>query len=31
MEEDLHSTVTEFFVKQDAEWYSAGIYKLISR
>ncbi len=31
MEEDLQSTVIEFFAKQDAEWYSAGIHKLILR
>ncbi len=31
LEEDLHSTVTEFFAKQDAEWYSADIHKLILR
>ncbi len=30
-EEDLRSAVTEFFAKYDAEWYSAGIHKLISR
>ncbi len=29
-EKDLQSAVCEFFTKQDAEWYSAGIYKLIS-
>ncbi len=29
MEEDLQSPVAEFFTKQDAEWYSAGIHKLI--
>ncbi len=26
MEEDLQSAIAEFFTKQDAEWYSAGIY-----
>ncbi len=31
MEEDLQSTVPEFFTKPDAEWFSAGIHKLISR
>ncbi len=31
MEEDLQSAVSEFFVKQDSEWYSAGIHKLILR
>ncbi len=30
-EEDLQSMVAEFFIKQDTEWYSAGIHKLISR
>ncbi len=30
MEEDLQSMVAEFFTKQDAEWYSTGIHKLIS-
>ncbi len=30
MEEDLQSVVAEFFTKQDAEWYSADIHKLIS-
>ncbi len=29
MEEDLQSTVTEFFVKQNAEWCSTAIHKLI--
>ncbi len=29
MEEDLWSVVTEIFTKQDAEWYSTGIHKLI--
>ncbi len=29
--EDLQSRVTEFFPKQDTEWNSAGIHKLISR
>ncbi len=29
-EEDLQSVVTEFFAKQDAEWYCTGIHKLIS-
>ncbi len=29
MEENLQSIVAEFFAKQDAEGYSAGIYKLI--
>ncbi len=31
MEEDLQSVVAEFFTKQDAEWYSTGIHKLILR
>ncbi len=31
VEQDLQSMVTEFFPKQDAEWYSAGIHKLILR
>ncbi len=31
MEEDLQSVVSEFFTKQDTEWYSAGFHKLISR
>ncbi len=31
MEEDLQSAVAEFIAKQDTEWYSAGIHKLISR
>ncbi len=31
MEKDLSSMVTEFFTIQDAEQYSAGIRKLISR
>ncbi len=31
MEENLQSMVAEFFAEQDTEWYSAGIYKLISR
>ncbi len=31
MEEDLQSSITEFFAKQDAGWYSSGIHKLISR
>ncbi len=30
MEEDLQRVVVEFFAKQDIEWYSAGIHKLIS-
>ncbi len=30
MEEDQQSAVAEFFVKQDTEWYSASIHKLIS-
>ncbi len=30
MEEGLQSTVSEFFAKQYTEWYSTGIYKLIS-
>ncbi len=29
MEEGLKSAVAEFFAKQDTEWYSAGIHKLI--
>ncbi len=29
--EDLQSMVAEFFAKQDAEWYSVSIHKLISR
>ncbi len=28
-EERLQSVVTEFFAKQDSEWYSTGIHKLI--
>ncbi len=31
MEENLQNTVAEFFAKQDAEWYSSDIHKLISR
>ncbi len=31
IEEDLQSVVAKFFAKQDTEWYSAGIRKLISR
>ncbi len=31
MEEDLQSSVTEFLAKQDTEWYSIGINKLIWR
>ncbi len=31
MEEDLQNAVAEFFAKQDAECYSAGIRKLILR
>ncbi len=31
MEEDPQSAVAQFFLKQDVEWYSAGIHKLISR
>ncbi len=31
MEEELQSTVAEFFVKQDVGWDRAGIHKLISR
>ncbi len=27
--EDLQSAVAKFFVKLDAEWYGAGIHKLI--
>ncbi len=30
-EENLRSVVTKFFTKQDAEWYSASIHKLILR
>ncbi len=30
MAEDLQSAVARFFPKQAAEWYSAGIHKLIS-
>ncbi len=30
MEEDLQSAVVKFFAKQDTEWYSTGIHKLIS-
>ncbi len=30
MEEDLWSVVAKFFAKQNIEWYSAGIHKLIS-
>ncbi len=30
-EEAQQSAVAEFFAKQDAKWYSAGIRKLISR
>ncbi len=30
MEEDLQRAVVEFFAKQDDEWYSAGIHKLVS-
>ncbi len=30
-EDDLQSVVAKFLAKQDAEWYSAGIYKLILR
>ncbi len=30
-EEDLQSAVAEFFAKQDGEWYSVGILKLISQ
>ncbi len=30
MEEHQQSTVAKFFAKQDVEWYSAGIRKLIS-
>ncbi len=30
MEEDLQGVFAKFFVEQDAEWYTAGIYKLIS-
>ncbi len=29
MEVDLQSVVAEFFAKQDAEWYSTGIRKLV--
>ncbi len=28
-EEDLQSAIVEFFTKQDAVWYSAGIHKYI--
>ncbi len=31
MEEDLLSSVTEFFTNQNVEWYSADIHKLILR
>ncbi len=30
MKEDLQSVVAEFFTKQETEWYSTGIHKLIS-
>ncbi len=29
MEEDLQSAIIKFFTKQDAEWYGAGIHKLM--
>ncbi len=29
IKEDLQSVIAEFFAKQDAEWYSTGIRKLI--
>ncbi len=31
MEEDLQRAIIVFFAKQDAEWYSTGIHRLISR
>ncbi len=31
MEEYLQRAVAEIFAKQEAEWYSAGIHKLILR
>ncbi len=30
-EEDPQSVITKFFAKQNAEWYSTGIHKLILR
>ncbi len=30
MEEDLQSVIAEFFAKEDTDWYSAGIHKVIS-
>ncbi len=29
MEENLQNVVAKFFAKQDTEWYSTGIHKLI--